>query len=61
KLQAIDSQTLPTRTFMQAYKDYVSSGISPVVGACSTTKKCSCTGAKALCNTQCHPDKKKAE
>ncbi|CAF4613910.1 unnamed protein product, partial [Didymodactylos carnosus] len=37
ELRAIDSQTLPTQTFIQACKDYVSSGVNPVVEACACT------------------------
>ena len=64
ELRAIDSQTLPTYTFIQAYADYVSTGYNPVVEACScngsyATKKCPCKAAKVPCGTKCHPAKKK--
>jgi hypothetical protein len=40
ELRAIDSQTLPTQTFIQACKDYVSSGFNPVVEACACNGGC---------------------
>ncbi|CAF1443236.1 unnamed protein product [Rotaria sp. Silwood1] len=65
ELRAIDFQTLPTQTFIQACKDYVSSGFNPVVEACvchgaCATKKCQCKAAKVPCGTKCHPAKKKS-
>ncbi|CAF0987792.1 unnamed protein product [Rotaria sordida] len=65
ELRAIDSQTLPTQTFIQACRDYVNSGLNPVVEACvcnggCATKKCPCKAAKVPCGTKCHPAKKKS-
>ncbi len=37
ELRAIDSETLATQTFIQACKDYVNSGLNPMVEACVCT------------------------
>ncbi|CAF2145925.1 unnamed protein product [Rotaria magnacalcarata] len=63
ELRAIDSQILPLQTFIQACKDYVSTGSNPVVEACTcngncATKKCPCKAAKVQCASKCHPAKK---
>ncbi|CAF3679239.1 unnamed protein product, partial [Rotaria sp. Silwood1] len=64
ELCSIDSQTLPTQTFIQACKDYISSGINVGVearvynGGCAA-KKCPCKVPKVPCSTKCHPAKRK--
>ena len=63
-MRAIDSQTLLTQTFIQACKDYVNSGLNPVVEACvcnggCATKKCSCKATKIPCGMKFHSAKKK--
>ena len=64
ELRSIDSQKLPTQTFIQACKAYVSKGIDPVVDTCTcdgncATKKCPCKVAKVQCGSKCYPSKKK--
>ncbi|CAF1404091.1 unnamed protein product, partial [Rotaria sp. Silwood1] len=54
ELRAIDPQTLPTYTFIQAYADYVSTGCNPVLETCScngscATKKYPCKAAIVPC------------
>ncbi|CAF0907250.1 unnamed protein product [Didymodactylos carnosus] len=56
ELRAIDSQT-----FIQACKDYVSSGVNPVAEACAcnsgcATKKCPCKTAKVPCGIKMSMD-----
>ena len=58
-LREIDPTTLPTMTFIQACKAYVSAGLitpteaSNCNGTCST-RKCRCRAAKIQCGTKCH-------
>ena len=64
ELRSIDSQTLPTETFIQACKTYVSKGTDLVAYACTcdgncATKNCPCKAAKVQCGSKCHPGKKK--
>ncbi|CAF4102143.1 unnamed protein product [Rotaria sp. Silwood1] len=64
ELRAIDPQTLPTYTFIQAYADYVSTGCNPVLETCScngscATKKYPCKAAIVPCGTKCYLAKKK--
>ncbi|CAF4825532.1 unnamed protein product, partial [Rotaria sp. Silwood2] len=62
ELRGIDPQILPTKTFIQACKDYANVGSISVVEACScnggcTTQKCP---YKVACGTKCYPAKKKS-
>ncbi|CAF4015957.1 unnamed protein product [Rotaria sp. Silwood1] len=59
ELRAIDSQTLPTQTFIQACKDYVNSGLNPVVEACVCNGGCATKDVHAK-QLKCHPAKKKS-
>ena len=61
-LRDVDSGNLPTMTFIQAFKTYVSIGfVTPVEvcncsGTCST-KKCPCCRPKVQCGTKYHSKK----
>ena len=62
-LRGVDPITLPTITFTEACKEYVSVGINPVVEACNcngkcATKSCPCKAKHVKCCTKCHPKKK---
>ena len=63
-LRDVDSTTLPTMTFIEACKEYVSARlITPIEASncnrtCST-KKCHCRAAKIQCGTKCHSSKMK--
>ncbi|CAF3511728.1 unnamed protein product [Rotaria socialis] len=63
-LRDVDSTTLPTMTFIQACKAYVSAGLITPTEACNcngkcSTKKCRCRAAKVQCGTKCHSSKTK--
>ncbi len=63
-LREVDSTTLPTMTFIQACKAYVSAGLITHTEACNcngtcSTKKCRCRAAKIQCGTKCHSSKTK--
>ncbi|CAF4795127.1 unnamed protein product [Rotaria magnacalcarata] len=63
-LRDVDSTTLPTMTFIQACKAYVSAGLITLTEACNcngkfSTKKCRCRAAKVQCGTKCHSSKTK--
>jgi hypothetical protein len=64
-LRGVDPTTLPTITFTEACKGYVSVGINPVAEACNcngkcATKYCPCKAKLFKCSTKCHPKKKHA-
>jgi len=63
-LRDVDSTTLPTMTFIQACKAYVSAGLITPTEVCNcngtcSTKKCPCRTAKIQCDTKCHSSKTK--
>ncbi|CAF2910323.1 unnamed protein product, partial [Rotaria sp. Silwood2] len=63
-LREVALTALPTMTFIQACKAYVSAGLVTPVEACNcngncSTKKCPCRAAKIQCGTKCHSSKTK--
>ena len=63
-LRDVDSTTLPTMTFIQACKAYVSAGLITPTEACNcngtcSTRKCRCRAAKIQCDTKCYSPKTK--
>ncbi|CAF2953549.1 unnamed protein product [Rotaria sp. Silwood2] len=64
-LRAVEPTTLPTITFTDACKDYVTIGINPVMEACNcngkcATKSCPCKSKHVKCCIKCHPQKKRS-
>jgi hypothetical protein len=63
ELRAIDPTALPTLTFIQACKEYVSSSGTRVTETCHcngkcATKSCSCVIKGVKCTKKCHPKRK---
>ncbi|CAF3748903.1 unnamed protein product [Rotaria sp. Silwood1] len=62
-LRAVEPTTLPTITFTDACKDYVTVGINSVMEGCNcngkcATKSCPCKLKHVKCCTKCHSQKK---
>ena len=64
-LRVMDPAILPTLTFIQACREYVSVGNIVLAEACHcngkwATKACPCVAKGIQCGTKCHPRKKHA-